>query len=86
MLKTGVGLTTTNIKLHIKYDSPQLLDWPLRIFECSLWRKPKREKSGMEGGGVLTKQRALDSYDNITMEKPAGKYTRTIFSAPCWEY
>ena len=58
MLKTGAGLNTTGVELHVEYHSSQLLDRALDSFEyfLSLWRNPE---------GESRKQRMLDKYDSI---------------------
>ena len=44
---------------HVKYDSPQSLDWLLDIFGSFLCLH------GVGRGGSQAKQRVLDKYDNI---------------------
>ena len=69
MLKTSTGLSATN---DVKFDSSQLLDWFLDIFEffMSLWRSTLRGR----GRGNQVKGQGFGRYVNIRLEKPAENF------------
>ena len=53
MLITGAGLITTNFKVHLSYDSSQLLDWLMDIFNAFCVHGKGVVRSG-ESGKVVS--------------------------------